>query len=41
MKRIKIILIGVLADQQLVKLRQARADRAKDATLAAPLLSRS
>jgi hypothetical protein len=25
-----VILIGVLADQQLVRLRQGRADRAKD-----------
>jgi ribose transport system permease protein len=25
-----VILIGVLADQQLVRVRQARADRAKD-----------
>jgi ribose transport system permease protein len=36
-----VILIGVLADQQLVKLRQARADRAKGATIAAALPSRS
>ena len=30
-----VILIGVLADQQLVRLRQGRADRAKDSLLAA------
>jgi ribose transport system permease protein len=30
-----VILIGVLADQQLVRLRQGRADRAKDNLLAA------
>ena len=34
-----VILIGVLADQQLVRLRQSRADRAKDSLRAttAPL----
>ena len=36
-----VILIGVLADQQLVRLRQGRADRAKDNLRAAAPLARS
>ena len=35
-----VILIGVLADQQLVRLRQARADRAKDSLLTAAAVPR-
>ena len=35
-----VILIGVLADQQLVRLRQSRADRAKDNLLTAATLAR-
>jgi ribose transport system permease protein len=35
-----VILIGVLADQQLVRLRQARADRAKDNLLTTTALAR-
>src|SRR5258708_28839948 len=36
-----VILIGVLADQQLVRLRQSRADQAKDNLRAAVPLARS
>jgi ribose transport system permease protein len=36
-----VILFGVLADQQLVKLRQARVDRAKEASLAAATEARA
>jgi hypothetical protein len=35
-----VILIGVLADQQLVRLRQGRADRVKDNLRAAAPLAR-
>ncbi len=36
-----VILIGVLADQQIVKFRQTRADRAKDSNLAAAAAARA
>jgi ribose transport system permease protein len=36
-----VILIGVLADQQLVRLRRSRADQAKDNLRAAAPLARS
>jgi hypothetical protein len=35
-----VILIGVLADQQLVRVRQSRADRAKESLRAAAPVTR-